>query len=521
MSLNWKEINQVLHESMLCNMTVADIVQPDFEQLLLVLARNSVHDIPSNKHARGGTHTTEDAGHTRAPKEGGHTDNVCGHTDNVCGHTDNVLRISHQAHCCVIHLSAMRIPKVRPAPRFMQLLRARIKGGTITQALQYNDQRIVRLSIIKNNTPFYLWIRLWSASANTFLTDHNDTIIDCYYRRPQKEEVSGVLFASLLRTFLHEGRAISEPYPCTLREHTDTSYNRMIDARYRIAHDHKEKKELTAQLTHTIKKKITRLKKRASTLSNTHARTAEKCHAIARLLQQNAHTIPANKKHITLIDPATAQEYTATLNPQLSIQQNAQLYFAQYKKNKEKSAQQLHNRTRTDAERASLEAIMAKISTMTIEQLRDTISTLSGKKNRTPTVSAGRTAPGMCFYSHGFVILAGKSAKDSDNLMRTAVKGNDIWLHVRNSRGSSIFIRHRTAKSVPLAVLYDAATLAHYFSKARHNTHIDVLYTHVKHLRRLRDAPQGTFTPFHDHGLTLSLDRERLRRLLSSGSDAP
>ncbi len=39
-----------------------------------------------------------------------------------------------------------------------------------------------------------LWVRLWGAAANAVLTDTDGTIIDAFYRRPKKGEISGGRF---------------------------------------------------------------------------------------------------------------------------------------------------------------------------------------------------------------------------------------------------------------------------------------------------------------------------------------
>ena len=40
-----------------------------------------------------------------------------------------------------------------------------------------------------------LWIRLWGSAANAILTDTSGKILDAFYRRPRKNEVSGKIFA--------------------------------------------------------------------------------------------------------------------------------------------------------------------------------------------------------------------------------------------------------------------------------------------------------------------------------------
>ena len=235
-----------------------------------------------------------------------------------------------------------------------------------------------------------------------------------------------------------------------------------------------------------------------------------------------------------LTDPDSGRQHTIDIDPRLSPQQNAQIYFAKYKQRKRKQEHHSQNEARVRERIKAIEQIVDRLPDMGSAELRQALDAVGGDTRRGAAAgaaagtgrgtgaaresSAGRAAgiaraAGMEFYSHGFTILVGKSAADSDRLMRSTVNGNDVWTHARGVTGSSVFIRYRKGKSVPLEVLYDAATLAHHFSKARGNGHIDVHYTEVKHLRRAKHAPQGTFIPFHDHGLALAFDAQRLERL--------
>ena len=72
----------------------------------------------------------------------------------------------------------------------MELLRSRLRGAKITEAVQLNNDRIVRLSLETSSGMLYLYIRLWSGAANMLLVD-NGIIVDAFYRRPSRHEVSG------------------------------------------------------------------------------------------------------------------------------------------------------------------------------------------------------------------------------------------------------------------------------------------------------------------------------------------
>jgi len=499
MSLNWKEINLILQESRLSGASIRDVVQPDFAQLLIVLS------FPQEVSS---LQTGVSAGSTKARHAQGKREY-------------NVLRISHKPSGCVMHLSAMRVPKIRKVPRFMELLRARIKGGIITQALQCHDQRIVRIAILQpEGSRFHVWIRLWNNAANTFLTDEDDTIIDCYYRRPQKNEMHGRSMRLLVEELLKKTRASRAlPYECSVNAHHYQSYSAMIDERYRVAEERHEREALIALIRENAEQRVASMHQRLSSLSEREAHMAAKYKSYGELLQRYGHLDGQHdngqREYVTLTDPNSGAEERIPINPRLTIQQNAQIYFKKYKMHKRDEERRNEERERLHRECDALERMNAALSEMSMVELTESRERLAIVRSQRAGAKAQKKASesGMRFHSHGFTILVGTSAEGSSRLMRTMVRGNDMWFHARNVRGSSVFILARASKSIPLETLYDAATLAHYFSKARHSDHIDVLYTAVKHVRQAKHAPQGTFIPFHDNGLMLPFDKVRFKVL--------
>ena len=107
----------------------------------------------------------------------------------------------------------------------------------------------------------------------------------------------------------------------------------------------------------------------------------------------------------------------------------------------------------------------------------------------------------------------GRNARENDELLRHATRGNDWWLHTRDYPGGYVFVRNRPGKSVPLEVLLDAGNLALFFSKARSARRADLYYTQVKYLRRAKDGPRGLVLPTQEKNLTVDLDDARLQRL--------
>ena len=100
------------------------------------------------------------------------------------------LVICLEPGACRLHETTRKIPKFDKPLRFMELLRSRLRGAKITEAVQLNNDRIVRLSLETASDTLHLYIRLWSGAANMLLVD-NGIIVDAFYRRPSRHEVSG------------------------------------------------------------------------------------------------------------------------------------------------------------------------------------------------------------------------------------------------------------------------------------------------------------------------------------------
>ncbi len=119
----------------------------------------------------------------------------------------------------------------------------------------------------------------------------------------------------------------------------------------------------------------------------------------------------------------------------------------------------------------------------------------------------------MDYTINGWYLLVGRDANENDELLRHHVRGDDLWLHVRDFPGGYVFIKNQRNKTVPLDILLDAANLAAYYSKARTSTKVDLYYTHVKYLRRAKNGPKGMVLPTHEKNLCIKVDKERLQKL--------
>ena len=146
MSLNWKEIDLILKELDLEGSFIQQIVQPGYDTIAFY---------------------TYKAG------------------------TPKTVLICLAGGVCRIHETKKAVPKNDKPLRFMEFLKAKIKGARINSVAQVGRERIIKMEVSHCGEDFILYIRLWSGAANIILTDPTGFILDSFYRRPKKNEMTG------------------------------------------------------------------------------------------------------------------------------------------------------------------------------------------------------------------------------------------------------------------------------------------------------------------------------------------
>lgn len=472
MSLNHREIDQILLELELEGMLIQKIRQPNYHSLLIDLY---------------------------GPKQ---------------GRFPLLVELSPQA--VRLHRLHESIPMSMTGKlqRFAQMLRSRISGGRITQACQIDSQRIVRLTIETREERLLLFIRLWSNAANIIATDTDLLIIDAFYRRPAKNEVSGRAFT------LPEPAAPAKEF--SIREGWDPqemSLNRFIEHHYRTEDRQLVTQRLKGEALELLRTRIADASRQLSTLSKELEQSSgyQQVLHTADLLQANRQLIDDTLTSMTLTDWDEEQsEVTISLKQGLSASEQIERYYTSYRKLKG-----AYDNLTDRIEEISRRLEVLKESYRELEETTE----LSSLETRAREILShggrerGAKADGqglLQFTSGIFTLLVGRTAKENDLLLRSRVRGNDWWMHTRDTPGGYVFIKNIPGKSIPLEVLLDAGNLALHYSKARSNGVADLYYTQVKYLRRAKGAKLGTVLPTQERNLRIELDTKRLDRLFAS-----
>ncbi|MCF7944050.1 MAG: NFACT RNA binding domain-containing protein [Spirochaetia bacterium] len=520
MSLNWKEIDLILKELPLERSHIQGVVQNTFHSMSCILYH---------------------------PDKGRY-----------------VLYIDLTQNWARLHeTTVLQKKSQKKLQRFPQMLRSRLIGGKITEAVHLFHDRIVRLAIHHGGENYFLYIRLWGGASNIIVTDKNHVIIDSYYRRPNKSETSGAIYNPELRS-PEEDTVSADRF--SIREHTDySSFNTFIDYYYRIKELGDTRKQLLEQAEALISskeaqllKKLSGLEKKASAVS--HSNRGKE---LGDLLSANLYRVSKGDTSVELEDfYHDNRKIHIPLDPSLSPSENAEKFYREYRKQKsagkhidqetENCRRQLkkirmdrdtmalfgdfqsrnsslpekdnfserkksikdNNATPSPGEKQQKEAL--KNLEESVQGLQELVSQYRSDKSKQSTDNKDTGGPpGLQFSSGGFTILVGRTAKENDILLRKFTRGNDYWFHTRDYPGGYVFIKYQKNKSVPLHALLDAGNLALFFSKGRSNGKADLYWTQVKHLRRAKHGKLGLVIPTQEKNMHIELDKKRIDKLFN------
>src|SRR5208337_3612119 len=105
-----------------------------------------------------------------------------------------------------------------------------------------------RIAVRRGPDVKVLWIRLWGAAANAVLTDESDVILDAFYRRPKKNEISGQAFEPRGKVSAQLGSKLPAPVPYAVRDLPgDGSFNEKLETLYKDLEGKGDRERAAAQ----------------------------------------------------------------------------------------------------------------------------------------------------------------------------------------------------------------------------------------------------------------------------------
>ncbi len=198
----------------------------------------------------------------------------------------------------------------------------------------------------------------------------------------------------------------------------------------------------------------------------------------------------------TLLEVDTGEETLAIpLDPERSPSENAQAYFARYRKAKRAVAQVPALLAQTDRDLAWLDQLESDLklaeNAAQLEEIREALlaSGLVSEPKR-PRARPPASSPLRITTPEGFEVIIGRHALQNEQVTWKIARPHDLWLHAQGVPGSHVIIRTH-GQEVPETVLLQAAAWAAWHSQARNDTHVPVMIARRQYVRKIPGGRPG------------------------------
>ncbi|WP_026494566.1 Rqc2 family fibronectin-binding protein [Butyrivibrio sp. WCD3002] len=317
----------------------------------------------------------------------------------------------------------------------------------------------------------------------------------------------------------------------------DSDYREFDDISELLTHFYSEKNAVTR-----IRQKSADLRKVVSTVLERNIRTLDlqtnqlkdtekkdKYRVYGELLTVYGYSAEPEATSITVNDYNTGKDVKITLDPTLTIAQNAKKYFDKYTKMK-RTAEALEVQMKEVSDTVShLESISAALDIARQEEdltdirrelieggyikgsAADRISGKgkNGKQNRS---QKSKSKPFHYISSDGFHIYVGKNNYQNDELTFKVANGGDWWFHAKKIPGSHVVLITE-GREVPDRAFEEAAALAAYYSKGREQDKVEIDYLKRKDVKKPGGAKPGFVVYYTNYSMVIGTDISALKEV--------
>ena len=250
----------------------------------------------------------------------------------------------------------------------------------------------------------------------------------------------------------------------------------------------------------SLSKALLKKKKLSEDLLN--AENSEKYRLYGELLTANLHMVRPGGRRVKVVNYYDGSEIEIPLDEKISAAANAQKYFKKYSKARtaihEKQAQLEDNDRDIEYLESVIQSIEAADSVPLLESIRDELEQTGYARRRQKAAQRKkknrRPEPLRYSLSDGTDVLVGRNNMDNDWLTMKFASKTDVWMHTKDIPGSHVIIRlddGRNVNDLPAELIYEAASIAAFHSKASGSDNVPVDYVPVRYVKKPNGAKPG------------------------------
>lgn len=237
------------------------------------------------------------------------------------------------------------------------------------------------------------------------------------------------------------------------------------------------------------------------------------------IISANIYRLEKGMTKCVLDDFYSGEQREITLDARLTPSQNAQKYYASYRKlcNAEKKLTELIKAG--NDELLYLDSVLDSVTRARNEQELSEIRAELFEQGYTHNAKANpkKLSEPLRYISHGgYEILVGKNNRQNDKLTLKTAGALDIWLHAKDIAGSHVIIRTRNGMPDEKTI-FEAALLAAYHSKARSSSNVPVDYTMVKFVKKPAGAKPGMVIFTNNKTLYVTPSEDKINTIKERG----
>jgi predicted ribosome quality control (RQC) complex YloA/Tae2 family protein len=424
--------------------------------------------------------------------------------------------------------ASARVPEARDAPRtLVQWLRAQARGARVTHLEALGGDRAVRVVFDSGSV-----VGLLFGHRPTLVALDAEARVVCVVGGDVPGAVPGQAFVwpTWRSSVADEPVRFGDPYALeaeVARLDAEENWSRTTRA-------------LRAGLSRATERLRT-LRRHLDADGHKHG-DFERWRTLGEALKAVASRLPRGTTSVRVVDYASPdlEEIEVTLDPVLDGPGNVERYFRRYRKGREAETRLAERRVEVEARLVTLEALAADVEAGLAEidrtaepaRIEGALAALRARQDNvlrrmglppTPTSKAPSVArpaapprlPYRVFTSRtGETIWVGRGGVDNHALTFRHARGNDFWLHARDSPGAHVVVPQPTRGRAPAReTLLDAAALALHHSDLRGEPVGEVTCVLRKHVRAIRGAAPGRVSLTDAAAVTVHDAVERVTRL--------
>lgn len=228
------------------------------------------------------------------------------------------------------------------------------------------------------------------------------------------------------------------------------------------------------------------------------AKNSDNIRLYGELLTANMHMLKPGMNEISVINYYTNEEVTIPLSPKLSPNKNAQRYFRKFGKSKtaikEKSIQLEETKENIKYLESVLSFIQNTKSIQEIQELRTELEETGFVRKRKNSIKTNKkkykAQPRKFITDDGFNLLVGRNNKENDYITMRIAEKNDYWFHTKDIPGSHLILQ-TNGRELTEDAIFQAASIAAYFSKGRDSENVPVDYVKARYVKKPSGAKPG------------------------------